>query len=860
MKLEKLHLVNIKKHNDLVVDFKNGSTMILGKNGTGKSTIVESIFYLFFRDLVVSNVNEMISEDVIDSTGDTIKYKDKSYVEGWFEHGGKKYHLISGLAKVNCSLEEYDSINDKWTEKSNKIKDIYLYIQNDILGGMTSEYFKNTIYTEQMGILNLVGQTEGVRQKEFDKLINIDNFQTIYDAMGKPSSELNKMVRNDVNDLNETLKIKNEKINSLKFEVNEVSKDIEERISHKESISKGIDFELEKEKCLKMKYDSMLLDYNEMLQCGHKIKISNDAIKDQETEELRLRSQYDYTKMESDINNLENTLKEEYNKIVFECTLTNNFYKLKIQDLEEQYKKYQSDINTHEILNLYKKSLSDIENNLKNHQSVLNENASKVEPKKKLIWDLEETIKTLKNEEATLVKEVTTKSVEQSVLIKMYYNDNYDSHKIIEYFNNDITIDFNETMTCSYCQSKLSKDQIIDKLTKDKEKYTHINNEISDLDEKLLSVRESIALNQDTVNQEKQQLSILMTNVQYAENMIKDLAKRTHDIKIDMSVSQNKLHSSNAYHELIQITKKIENDLNEIKENQNIRLLQTHSMANTTDSKDCNPIELVVKINVYNNNLKSFEDMKHAYTYNINKLNNIKDNIRHNQNCLITAKENLTQLLSKYNENKIISIYDAIQNLHNELGDLRLLISTRENDIRHVDEMIRTKKDNLSKITTDITCINNEIENIKSVITKNNKVIKKIEMLNVAKSYFKQDGLAKYIRQFYINKINQNIVNYVDLFNFDFIPRIDETAGIEKYYKYSGGQKIAIAILMKIILNFVLKNPMKMMILDEPTPYMDSERIEAIRDLVDKIKDVLQVIVITHDTEFMNIECNKVLL
>jgi DNA repair exonuclease SbcCD ATPase subunit len=48
------------------------------------------------------------------------------------------------------------------------------------------------------------------------------------------------------------------------------------------------------------------------------------------------------------------------------------------------------------------------------------------------------------------------------------------------------------------------------------------------------------------------------------------------------------------------------------------------------------------------------------------------------------------------------------------------------------------------------------------------------------------------------------------------------------------------------------------MILDEPTPYMDTERVEAITDLVTSIKDKLQVIVITHDEEFMKVDCNRI--
>jgi exonuclease SbcC len=143
-------------------------------------------------------------------------------------------------------------------------------------------------------------------------------------------------------------------------------------------------------------------------------------------------------------------------------------------------------------------------------------------------------------------------------------------------------------------------------------------------------------------------------------------------------------------------------------------------------------------------------------------------------------------------------------------------------------------------------------------IKANSEAERKVAMLNTAKAYFKQDGLARTIRKFYIDRINEAMKSYVSLFNFSFLPKIDDTAGIENYNMYSGGQKIAIAILMKLTLNMMLNNPINMLILDEPTPYMDSERIEAIRELVDNIKDKMQVFVITHDVEFMEISCNTI--
>jgi len=47
MELKKLTLKNFRTHRKLEIDFKSGITGIVGNNGTGKSSIVEAIIFLF---------------------------------------------------------------------------------------------------------------------------------------------------------------------------------------------------------------------------------------------------------------------------------------------------------------------------------------------------------------------------------------------------------------------------------------------------------------------------------------------------------------------------------------------------------------------------------------------------------------------------------------------------------------------------------------------------------------------------------------------------------------------------------------------------------------------------------------------
>lgn len=66
----KLKLNNFKSHENTVINFEKGISVIVGENGAGKSTILEAISFALFKqhtakkidDLVRNNANSMSVE------------------------------------------------------------------------------------------------------------------------------------------------------------------------------------------------------------------------------------------------------------------------------------------------------------------------------------------------------------------------------------------------------------------------------------------------------------------------------------------------------------------------------------------------------------------------------------------------------------------------------------------------------------------------------------------------------------------------------------------------------------------------------------------------------------------------------
>ena len=82
MILRSLKLKNVKCYDTIKVDFETGKNLIIGKNGSGKSAIVQSILYSLY------SIYEQGNNDEIVRTGEDVARFDLD-----FEQDGKEYHV-----------------------------------------------------------------------------------------------------------------------------------------------------------------------------------------------------------------------------------------------------------------------------------------------------------------------------------------------------------------------------------------------------------------------------------------------------------------------------------------------------------------------------------------------------------------------------------------------------------------------------------------------------------------------------------------------------------------------------------------------------------------------------------------------
>lgn len=143
----KLKLNNFKSHENTVINFEKGISVIVGENGAGKSTILEAISFALFKqhtakkidDLVRNNANSMSVE--LEFSSNNREYKIVR---------DKKSMLKSSIYKKTSKDGGFVHLCTGDKEVSNEIRQIL---------DVDSDLFLNAIYIRQGEIAELVDKT-----------------------------------------------------------------------------------------------------------------------------------------------------------------------------------------------------------------------------------------------------------------------------------------------------------------------------------------------------------------------------------------------------------------------------------------------------------------------------------------------------------------------------------------------------------------------------------------------------------------------------------------------------------------------------------------------------------------------------
>jgi exonuclease SbcC len=175
MIINRLVLKNFKRFKDEEVRFKDGITGILGNNGTGKSSLVQAIFFALYGVQATG-----IAADYIVSS--FASQKEKCEVRLDFRIGGDNYTVLRTFRKGKTTIHEATFHKDGKLMATG-VSQVEAEVRRTL--GMGPVDFKNTIYAGQKDLLTLLENTPGKRKEWFLRALGIDYLKTESDTILK---------------------------------------------------------------------------------------------------------------------------------------------------------------------------------------------------------------------------------------------------------------------------------------------------------------------------------------------------------------------------------------------------------------------------------------------------------------------------------------------------------------------------------------------------------------------------------------------------------------------------------------------------------------------------------------------------
>lgn len=878
MIFKKLILNNFKSHKNSVIEFNKGTTIVVGENGAGKSSIFEAISFVLFRQHQGKK-----QDDLVRSSESNISMNIKlEFIVGNKTYLAERSRGRTSKAKLSVlSNDEYVTIVEGDALVDKEIQSI---LQLD------ANLFLNAIYVQQGEIAELVNKAPSQRKQLIGKLLGVDTLEIAWKNSLEVINKYNEKrielqtVASQGNDIEEEIKEIVTKIKSYEKIINNQGKELQEvtnTLQEKKSL-------YEKEKELKNLYDKWGADCNNTME---KIKNLEKQLKENET-------------------NLNNILEKEKQLEILEQNLQDFDKLLSLKETIDELEGIQEHIDEvskeYDYIQKEQKNKKTLENSytIYNSYNYLNNKLEK-ETTNELYMENE-----LVKKRDSLRAMVKSRSDTEGRILSFV-------KKLNEFYN--YTVDKDNFMTLA--------DQIVSDLNnaqhrideKNKE-YWIIKTNKSSIQSKIGECETSIQDLKDidicptcstvlTINKKKELIVDYKETIKQHEKNLEELNERSIQLEIDITTTKekqstleklnNNMKSCLRHHEdLIREKEAINNLKEEVAQDMNIldrirekkALLYINQKTQEQYKKDnekyidittmlsIKPSLSAIKkeidlakedftkkeseISEYDqktienlddkiNELKEIQREADKYKGMIYNKNNLKDVITELKKQLNTEQQEYDLLMlqkPKTSNTDIEKLANEVTTIESSKFDLGMKLSQNKGEL---SEVINYQKD-LEKKESSIIDAKNRLE----------KVQHYIEFLNEIRDSYSKDGLQKTLRLYSKPLIEKNTKKFFNQFNFNYSDlRIDDEYSISVFGPegessldmISGGEKIAIALALRLgITHSLAKGSIETILLDEPTIHLDENRRMELVELLSQLSVLPQMIIVTHDGELEN--------
>ena len=854
-----IELVDFLSHSDTKLNFEDGVTIFVGDNGAGKSSIIDAITFSLFgqhtrksnKGLIRRGTNQgyaKIKFSIKDKQYETVRKIDsKGSLSATFSE-------TTNNNRVEIAAGERKQFGESMTEQVEKII------------GMNFEKLKIASIVQQGELNSIIN----AKPKEFKELLNaiigIDKLDIASESMKKVTKEFREKIRTDIGYDDTHIDILTKDFEKYQYEIKEAEPEKNQLELQKEETHKELE-ELQKKEEIETpkrdKINQLELQKKELVRyVKETIQGIQQEIQENERKIDDCKNCFEELKLKTDFETKLEKVEEEDKDVIKKIQeITSQIVSLKGRQELKRDKINQLELQKKELVRYVKETIQGI-------QQEIQENERKIDDCKncfeelKLKTDFETKLEKVEEEDKDVIKkiqEITSQIVSLKEKEKL-------AEKLQLKDNKCPVCDSNVEKLNPFFQKEHIKEELIklkqDVDLKEKERIMY-SQERDRFAGELQKIRDAEAtLRAHSINT-KEELDAIQNNIEIKKE------KLTLGNSENLSeISQVDDHTRLIFNNILKLELETKGfDEGELEE-ELIKLKQD------VDLKEKERIMYSQERDRFAGELQKIRDAE--ATLRAHSINT-KEELDAIQNNIEIKKEKLT-LGNSENLSEISQVDDHTRLIFNNI--LKLELETKgfdEGEFKNLKERIVEKRGGLSQMDQQMGRILEKIEKAK----KQSKVIEKsiVELEKVKKymsrldkiqsNVFSRDGsVATSLRSWALNSISIKASDYLSILNTkiqrialsekarDVSVACHSKTEVLELESLSGGEKVSVALALRLGMASLLgASNLNLMILDEPTTHLDTERKKSLVDVLSQLSRIgksqlpMQFLIITHDSE-----------
>lgn len=871
MKIESITIENIRSYDKETIEFDDGLMLIHGDNGSGKSSLLGSIF----GGLYLSNVLDYIDTDL---TLDSLvrRTEDKGKISLTFSVGADKYTVDWEISvsesedgERTASTKSCTLIGDSIDEPVEGVKSVDKAVEEII--GLGPESFVNSVYVQQGDITRMVDANDEKRKEIIDGLLGLSKLDNYIERMHEARREIGAQVRKFGDLLEEKERQLNEykDKSKLQSELSELKSEKQKAIEQKDKIETKNDNIKTRKNDIKQELDS----YNQLVQNYEDKKSSYQELK---RKQEKWQNKIDTAEQEKDAISIEReTVKDSISDKCdrFDIEAEEVVIQDELDTLSDEY----NTLNT-EISSLKNGELKTIENTISQHT----EKISNLETEQENLRVKQESLETSISE----IEEEKEKYEDKLDDIEKELESNIDDlHSLCDKIDLPTTASPKEIRDIHIPEGRenlLERSRNVYESLGSTELKWEQYNELTDsgvcpiCNVEHDNPSEDIMEHFEDIGEEKELIQQKADAMNKQQELF-DSANQYIDIIIDLKSEKNKIEET-----ILQINQRyndknnqLEQVIDEIDEVNSSITTEQNELKKTKNEKESINNKIIQKqdkLEEYKLYIDKLEDIKQMFS-TLDELDaEIKDRKTTIEQNKALKKETRNQRLDAEKEkNKLEKELDGIDN-----KELEEKYDSIEDKLQTLDNLKNKNESKQEEIRDELAEIKQVLKQIESIETRCRQLEDKkvdasekeseaesiIDTYKNVKTQLRKENIGllnKYANEVFKSVYHSQIYQRLDI-DENYAINLVTGDGVKiKPEELSGGEEtiISLSIRAGVYRLLVERNgnadKLPPFILDEPTTYLDTNHVSNLQEVINTITswDVPQVIIVSHKNDMI---------